>query len=230
MRTRVKVCCIASHEEAATAIRHGADVLGLVGPMPSGPGPIDDALIAEIASAVPAGVSTFLLTSRTEPEEIVAHARAARATAVQIVDSVPERTYDLLRRELPALRIVQVLHVEDSGVLDQARAIERFVDAILLDSGRPKLAVPELGGTGRVHDWRISGQLAREIHRPVFLAGGLNASNAAAAIREVRPFALDVCSGVRTDGRLDEAKLGAFFASVRRADQLPPQTAPEPGR
>jgi phosphoribosylanthranilate isomerase len=93
------------------------------------------------------------------------------------------------------------------------------VNALLLDSGNPALAVKELGGTGRVHDWRLSRRIRDESPVPVFLAGGLNPSNAARAIEEVRPFALDVCSGVRTGGHLDTEKVHAFMTAVRSATQ-----------
>ncbi len=88
------------------------------------------------------------------------------------------------------------------------------VDAILLDSGNQKLAVKELGGTGRTHDWRISRQIVESVHVPVFLAGGLTPENVLVAIRKVRPFGLDICSGLRTNGHLDEEKVQQFFASI----------------
>jgi phosphoribosylanthranilate isomerase len=92
--------------------------------------------------------------------------------------------------------------------------VARYVDALLLDSGNQKLAIKELGGTGRVHDWRISRRIRDAVEVPVFLAGGLNAANVAAAVAAVEPHGVDVCSGVRTDGRLDPAKLRAFVAEM----------------
>ena len=86
-----------------------------------------------------------------------------------------------------------------------------MVDAILLDSGNPNLKVKELGGTGRVHNWKLSRQIRENSKCPVFLAGGLNPENVRQAIEEVQPFAVDVCSGVRTDGKLDRQKLELFF-------------------
>lgn len=211
---RVKVCCISSLDEAEMAVRHGASALGLVGHMPSGPGVIEDGLIAEIAAAAPPAVATFLLTSETEPDAVVEHVRACGTSTVQLVDSVPPETYAALRRALPHLKIVQVIHVTGPESLAEARAKAPMVDALLLDSGRPAAAVKELGGTGRVHDWSLSRQIVRQVPRPVFLAGGLNPGNAAEAAQSVRPFGLDLCSGLRSDGRLDEAKLAAFFQAL----------------
>jgi phosphoribosylanthranilate isomerase len=218
VRTRLKVCCIASADEARLAIRLGADALGLVGAMPSGPGPIDDDLIAHIARTVPPPIATFLLTSRTEPDDVVAHVLAAGVNTVQLVDAVPQATYAALRRRAPAVRIVQVLHVCDEGVLDEARRLEPSVDAFLLDSGRPAAAIKELGGTGRVHDWTISARLVAAINRPVFLAGGIRPENVADAIRTVRPFGIDLCTGVRVAGRLDETRLRSLISEMRVAD------------
>lgn len=162
-------------------------------------------------------VSRFLLTSRTEPDAVVDHVRQCAVDTVQLVDAVPETTYTALRRGLPAVRIVQVIHVEGDDALDQARTVAQHVDAILLDSGRPSAAVPELGGTGRAHDWTISRAVVEAVRRPVFLAGGLNADNIAEAVSTVRPFGVDVCSGVRSEGALDPTKLTALFKALRAA-------------
>jgi phosphoribosylanthranilate isomerase len=91
------------------------------------------------------------------------------------------------------------------------------VDALLLDSGNPMLAVKEFGGTGRTHDWDISRRIVEAVGCPVFLAGGLTATNVAEAYATVRPYGLDACSGLRTDGRLDEEKLTAYCQAVDRA-------------
>ena len=210
--TRVKICCIADIEEASLAIRCGASALGLVSQMPSGPGVIPWERIAEIAAFVPPPVATFLLTCSQDADEIIEQQRRTGATVVQLCDSV--RDYAAIRRALPGVKIVQVIHVRGEESIDEARDVAQDVDALLLDSGNPSLDVKQLGGTGRVHDWTISARLRDAVSVPVFLAGGLHAGNAADAIAAVRPFALDVCSGVRTDGRLDEAKLRAFFAAM----------------
>lgn len=214
-RIRVKVCCISSPAEAALAVRAGADAIGLVGAMPSGPGSIADRLIAEIAASVPPPVATFLLTSETGPAAVVAHARRTNTSTLQLVDDVPVETYAAIRAELPGVRIVQVLHVESERSIADAERVSPLVDAILLDSGRPTAAVRELGGTGRIHDWDVSARVVAAAGVPVFVAGGLHPDNVAAAIDRVRPYGVDVCSGLRTNGTLDEAKLSAFFRAIR---------------
>lgn len=218
MRTRVKVCCISSPEEARLAIACGADALGLVGDMPSGPGIIDDRLAREIAAAVPPPVASFLLTSRDRAADIVDHVRQCGVNTVQIVRHVDPAEYPAIIRTLPHVRRVQVIHVEDESALALMDDYLPHVHAFLLDSGRPGEAVAELGGTGRTHNWSVSARFVRASSRPVFLAGGLTPDNVGGAIREVRPYGLDLCSGVRSNGLLDAAKLTAFFAAVRSGD------------
>ncbi len=214
MRTRIKVCCIASVDEARTAIALGADAVGLVAEMPSGPGPIPDDLIATIARSVPPPVATFLLTSRTDAGGVAAHVGATGVNTVQLVDEVELGVFPRLRQSQPHVRIVQVIHVQDGSDIDRAARFAEHVDALLLDSGRPAAAIRELGGTGRTHDWSISRRIVESVRVPVFLAGGLNASNVRGAVEAVRPYGVDVCSGVRTNGKLDGAKLDAFVRAL----------------
>jgi len=216
MRTRIKICCISSLDEAKLAIRAGADALGLVGKMPSGPGPIEDELIATIAKTIHPPISSFLLTSEQSSAGIIEHIKKVHTNTVQIVDEMTEGDYSHIRKEIPHLRIVQVIHVTGVESINQAMAIQKDVDAILLDSGDPKAAVKTLGGTGNVHNWTISRAIVEKVSVPVFLAGGLNAANVREAITTVRPFAVDICSGVRTNGKLDEVKLFAFIEAVNR--------------
>ena len=213
--TRIKICCIASVAEARAAIAAGADAVGLVSHMPSGPGVIAEELIAEIATAVRGAASTFLLTSLQDPRQIVAQHRRCPTTTLQLVDDLPDGAHAHLRQALPDVTLVQVIHVVDEVSVLEAAAVAPHVDALLLDSGNPSLRVKELGGTGRTHDWDLSAQIVATVGVPVFLAGGLNPANVAQAIARVRPFGVDLCSGVRTGGRLDPAKLARFVTAVR---------------
>lgn len=214
MSVRIKICCIANEQDAADAIAFGASAIGLVGKMPSGPGPISDEDIFRIASIVPPPIATFLLTSEQTATGIIDHHERTRTNTIQIVDELEGRYYSTIRNALPNVKLVQVVHVIDESSVDEACELAEHVDAILLDSGNPKLAVKELGGTGRRHDWKLSRQIVENCGKPVFLAGGLSADNVREAIETVQPFGLDLCSGVRTDGKLDLFKLDAFFTSV----------------
>lgn len=214
MHPRIKICCISSHIEAEMAIKAGASAIGLVGQMPSGPGPIPDNLIREIAKRVPPPIATFLLTSETEADGIIDHHAVAQTNTIQIVDTVNVDTYLKLRNALPGIKLVQVIHVTNERSVEDAIRVSAYVDAILLDSGNPNLKVKELGGTGRTHDWKLSRNIVENCKVPVFLAGGLNAGNVRRAIEEVQPFAVDVCSSVRTLGKLDPEKVEAFIREV----------------
>ncbi|MGF7216274.1 phosphoribosylanthranilate isomerase [Spirosoma lacussanchae] len=215
MRTRLKICCISSVDEAQLAIRLGADALGLVGRMPSGPGVVADELAAAVVRATPPPVATFMLTSEQTVADILAHQQRVGANTIQLVDAVPAGTYARLRDALPAVKLVQVIHViDEQNIAEALAAVEAGADALLLDSGNPNLAVKELGGTGRQHNWLISRQIVAQSSVPVFLAGGLHAGNVRQAIEQVQPFGLDICSGVRTNGHLDEQKLAAFLAAL----------------
>lgn len=214
---RVKICCISSPEEAALAIAHGADALGLVSAMPSGPGVIPEKLIREIAALVPPGVATFLLTSQQKVQEIIDQHHYCRTNTIQLCDRLTVGTYQDLHAALPGIKLVQVVHVTGEESIAEALAISSQVDAILLDSGNQFLPTKELGGTGRVHDWRISRQIREAISIPLFLAGGLNPGNVQQAIATVQPFGVDLCSSVRTEGNLDAAKLSLFFQQIRKS-------------
>ncbi len=211
---KIKICCIASVDEALLAVKHGAAALGLVSAMPSGPGPISEELIAEIVPHIPKGILSFLLTSKQDAASIIAQQRKTKVTTLQLVDSVTVDVYRELRKELPGVSFVQVIHVLNESSVNEAKSVAPLVDMILLDSGNPKLAVKELGGTGRRHDWSVSRKIVESVNVPVFLAGGLKAENVREAIDTVRPYGLDLCSSVRTDGKLDESKLKTFIKAV----------------
>ena len=214
MRTRIKICCISSVLEAKMAIGAGADAIGLVGKMPSGPGPIPDWLISEIVKTIHPPIATFLLTSEQSSEEIIYHVKRVDTNTVQIVDELTTGDYADIRTALPHLKIVQVIHVIDDKSIDEAIKFSEHVDALLLDSGNPRAAIKTLGGTGNVHNWEISRDIVSSVEIPVFLAGGLHADNVRQAIETVRPFGVDICSGVRTEGKLDPNKLEAFIRAV----------------
>ena len=214
-KPRVKVCCIATVAEAWLAIDHGASAIGLVSAMPSGPGPIDESLIAEIAAVVPPGVASFLLTCKQDVDSIIDQQQRLGVNTIQICDRLVEGKYADLRTALPGISLVQVIHVTGPESVDESQAIAPFVDAILLDSGNQSLKVKELGGTGRTHDWSLSRRIRETIEVPLFLAGGLKPENVREAVQTVQPFGVDVCSGLRTDGKLDETKLSAFFAALQ---------------
>ena len=193
----IKICCIQNDTEVEMAAAAGAAHVGLVAAMPSGPGPIAADRIAEIVGAVPTGVTAVLLTAHTDADSIIEHARTTGVTAVQIVGEVPADVRLSIKAAAGSIDILQVVHVGGPEALEQAQPAAVGSDFVLLDSGRPSALVPELGGTGRTHDWAVSAQIVSRLDVPVFLAGGLGPENVAEAIRTVRPAGVDLCSGIR---------------------------------
>ena len=216
MRKRIKICCISSILESKLAIKFGADALGLVSNMPSGPGVISDRLIIEIIKTIPPPISSFLLTSRINAEGIISQHKKINSNTIQLVDAVDFETYKILRKKLSTVKLVQVIHVLNEHNVEDALVISEHVDALLLDSGNPNLDVKILGGTGITHNWALSRKICELSKAPVFLAGGINAENVKQANEEVNPFGFDLCSSVRSNGKLDEFKLGAFFEAVEK--------------
>ena len=214
MKLRIKICCISSLDEANLAIRHGASAIGLVGSMPSGPGILSDDLIFSIAKQVPTTIETFLLTSETSAEQIITHHQKVKTNTIQIVDALQDGTYLEIKKALPGIKLVQVIHVVDEHSIEQAIEVSEQVDYLLLDSGNPNLKTKILGGTGKVHNWDLSRKIVEQSIVPVYLAGGINAENVKKAIDNVQPYGLDLCSSIRTYNQLDENKLAAFFKTV----------------
>jgi phosphoribosylanthranilate isomerase len=206
-----------SIDEVWMAVEAGASAIGLVSPMPSGPGPISNEKAAEIAAEVPPGIDAFLLTPHQTVEELVEQNRLVKARTLQLVDALPEGAHAELRRAMPGVKLVQVIHVIGPESVEEAVAVAPSVDAILLDSGNPSLEVKELGGTGRRHDWELSRQIREAVDVPLFLAGGLRPDNVREAVDTVGPFGLDVCSGLRSGEGfdLDPDRLERFMAAAR---------------
>jgi len=184
--------------------------------MPSGPGVIPEEKIASISARVPPPIATFLLTSSQDVDRIIAQQRRCRTNTIQLCDRLVSGTYRDLRVALPGIKLVQVVHVTGQDSISEAIGYATEVDALLLDSGNQSLPVKELGGTGRTHDWTVSRQIREAVDIPVFLAGGLKPDNIEEAVSQVRPFGIDVCSGVRTRNRLDSNKLADFFSALKK--------------
>lgn len=210
----VKICCISSIQEAEIAINCGATAIGLVGSMPSGPGIISQELIRKIKINTPPNIDTFYLTSQTTAEKIIHDYSEVETSTIQLVDEIENDQLSLLRKRLPNVELVQVIHVINEKSVLEAIEKSQYVDRILLDSGNPSLTVKELGGTGKTHNWELSKRICELLTIPVILAGGINASNVINANKKVNPSGVDLCSGVRTKNKLDESKLQAFFDTL----------------
>ncbi len=218
MKRTVKICCIQNYEEARLAEELGADYLGFVSAMPSGPGPIPEDDIKRLIASVEDAAKTVLLTSLTEVSEIISQQRRIGAGVLQLCAHLSSQQMTELREELPEVKLMPVVHVNGPDAVEIAKEYASHSDMLLLDSGSPDSEVPVLGGTGLTHDWSVSAQIVREVNVPVFLAGGLNAENVQQAIREVNPAGVDICSGVRCEGVLSRARLLNYVTAIRELD------------
>jgi phosphoribosylanthranilate isomerase len=207
---KVKVCCIASPEEARLAVSFGVTAVGMVDETPSGEGRIPVETIAEIVQSVPRTTGTFVLTAATDVDRLEELYHTTGVNTVQLWDPLQPGDYERLREKAPGIFIAQSVHVMQSMVLDSTREIARHVDALVLDSGDAEPPFRWQNPAGQTHDWELSRRISEAIHLPILLAGGLTPDNVGQAIRVVRPYGVDVCSGVRKDGRLDQRLLVAF--------------------
>ncbi len=214
---RIKICCISSLAEAKMAIKMGASALGLVSEMPSGPGMISMETIKLITAFVPPPIATFLLTSKQSVNDIIKQHEYCKTNTIQICDDLIIGIHKDLKEALPGISIVQVIHVTGEESIAEALAIQNDVDAILLDSGNQSKQIKELGGTGKTHNWEVSCKIREMLDIPIYLAGGIKPNNIAQAINQVHPFGIDLCSGVRTNGKLDEIKLQQLFSNIKRS-------------
>jgi len=215
----IKICCIQNLAEAELSFELGADYVGLISAMPSGPGPIPEDQITQIISQIPDASQAVLLTSLTSIDEIIAQQQRTGAGVLQLCRQLTIDQLVELRRQLPGIELMPVVHVTGPDAQKSALNMMPYSDKLLLDSGSPNAAVPVLGGTGEIHDWSISAQIVREVDVPVFLAGGLSPGNVVEAIEGVNPAGVDICSGIRIDGLLDEDKLVAYVNAIYACDE-----------
>lgn len=216
--SKVKICGITSYRDLQTVLQFPqVNHLGFVSAMPSGPCIISDEAIRMLLRKTPSFIDTFLLTSRCDAEGIAEQWRLCRTTTIQVCNPLPDDELRRLRKLVPGISLVSVVHINSRTHNGRALELCNIVDGLLLDTGDPDMPLPELGGTGRVHDWDISRNICAQSSLPVWLAGGLTAKNVAAAISYVRPQGIDVCTGVRSDGFVDGEKLAALLGEIERS-------------
>jgi phosphoribosylanthranilate isomerase len=213
----IKICCIETEEDRARALQDGVTSLGFVAEGLTPPYLVSIPRAATLREGLPRRIEAVLLTAETCAETLVSQARDMDADAIQLCRPVSPQTLAHLRTALPGVRLIGVIHMGDPGGPDRAAAIAESVDIVLLDSG--SLQTSELGGTGRTHDWKESARVRDVVRGELWLAGGLRPDNVGAAITLVRPDGVDVCSGVRTNGRVDPAKVRAFVAAARESGE-----------
>jgi phosphoribosylanthranilate isomerase len=207
--TRIKICGITNQADALAAVERGADALGFIS-VPQSPRFIDFGAAEAIICALPPFTATVAVVSQCN--EIAFPPGIYGYSAVQYYDG------DCTRTVTGRTACIRACRVRDSDSLlvlaDQMRGVEP--DALLLDAYHPD----KLGGSGETFNWDLAVVAKERFGLPIILAGGLTPENVAEAIRRVRPYAVDVSSGVEAQpGRKDYAKLRDFIQAVRDADK-----------
>ena|SRR3989338_1549260 len=212
---QVKICGITNIETARAVASLGADMLGFHVELEHSRNPLTRDMASEIISQLPPTCSAVLVTSATEPEKIARLVKKTAVTAVQLHGDIEEMSK--LKSELPNIKLYKVVNVFDKSAIEEAKGYEGIADALVLDSAIKETG--QRGGTGKTHDWDISRKIVEATSLPVILAGGLNPNNVSEAISKVRPYAVDVNSGVSNpDGtkNLEKVKLFVERAKQRR--------------
>ncbi len=225
---RVKTCGIRNEAEAALAVSLEADALGfLIGLNYPTDDEVAPAVAGHIIAALPPFLSSVLVTHRTDAEWVADTCRSIGCSAVQLHGDFPLEQIPVLRRMVPHVRIIKVVHVVDAQSVARATLAARWADAVQLDTKTGT----RIGGTGKTHDWSISAQIVKAVHKPVILSGGLRPENIHQAIRMVRPYAVDVNSGVENpDGSKSAVKMESFIRLAREvSSDLVLEGAPQPG-
>src|SRR2546428_864557 len=216
MNVRIKVCGICSLEDALACSAAGVDALGFLCGVPvSVRSYIDPDAAGEIIRRLPPYVSSVLVTILSDAAQIQKMLDKTSVSALQLQGPIQPAAVESLRNGNPHLKIIKAIHIIDESAVQEAQSWQPFADALLLDTK----GEGALGGTGKTHNWKLSRRIAETLRIPVILAGGLSPDNVAQAIKTVRPFAVDVNSGV--GGHLpakDLVKVADFVRRARQAD------------
>ncbi len=224
-RTRIKICGNTNPADLAHAIACGADAVGFITDVPvRSPRKIDTETAKELIKQVPVFVESVLVIMPDDLGSAMALIRKTRPTCVQIHSDLPLSELAEISKTVKLIKTIAVPTDAPSGIADhiisRIDALAGIADAILLDtSTRSRTGTgAKSGGTGKVHDWRISAEIVKRSGLPIILAGGLTPDNASDAIRKVHPYAVDTASGVETDGKRDPGKVRRFTRGCVMAD------------
>jgi len=212
---KVKICGNTSLNDASIAISSGADGLGfLIGLRYATDDEINIPRAAEIIAATPPLIANVLVTHRGDTEWVIETAKAIGANTIQLHGDFSVRDVPRLRKELSGIKLIKAVHVRGPESINEAAETAKSYDAILIDTETPS----RIGGTGQTHDWSISARIVESTRRPVILAGGLTPENVREAILTVKPYAVDVNSGVEyPDGKKSPERIRAFILRARHA-------------
>lgn len=215
---RVQIAGVSSLEEALATADAGADALGFTVRLPHGVHDgLTEARARGIVAALPPFVASVAITYVATARAAVELCRYLGVSTLQLHGPFPTAELPLIRAGLPHLKLIRAVHVTGPPAIAEARSLARHVDALILDTYDP--ASGRGGATGLTHDWALSRQIVAETRVPVILAGGLTPDNVAAAIAAVRPWGVDVHTGVENaDGTRNLDKVRAFIRAAKTSN------------
>jgi phosphoribosylanthranilate isomerase len=214
MKVKVKICGITSNEDLVTAIEAGADAVGFVVNVSSSPRNITIENAEKLMKNTPVFVKNVVVAVPKRLGELVEIYERLRPDVLQIHG---HNLSDLVIREkLANTRLIRAVQVKSDYAVDEAVKAANTFDAVLVDSFVPD----RFGGTGEVHDWELSKRVKEKVHpKPLILAGGLNPENVQDAVHVVKPYAVDVSSGVETKpGIKDSKKVFEFIKNAKEVE------------
>ncbi|MCD6207727.1 MAG: phosphoribosylanthranilate isomerase [Methanosarcinales archaeon] len=230
MRTRTKICGNRNPEDLDYAIACGADAVGFITDVPvKSPRKIDSETAKDLIKRVPVFVDSVIVIMPEDLDSAVALIRKTRPTVVQIHNDLPDAELAKLASTVDPVKLIKTIAIPDGAgpeiadrVISRIHKLTGIADAILLDTSTTSRTGntstgARSGGTGKVHDWRISAEIVRRSRLPIILAGGLTPDNVSDAIRKVCPYAVDTASGVETDKRRDCDKVKRFIGKCAKA-------------
>jgi phosphoribosylanthranilate isomerase len=211
---RVKFCGTASLADMQCAVDAGCDAMGFImGVTHQSSDFVTPAEAAEMVRQLPPFIEPVAVTHLQETEDLIRLVKDSRCTTLQVQNTVEPSELDVIRYALPYLKIVKAVHVTDASAVKTAKRYEPHADALILDTRTAE----KIGGTGIVHDWNISAKIVANSAIPVILAGGLTPENVREAIQKVRPYGVDVHTGVRKNGARNPERTLAFAREARSA-------------
>jgi len=211
---RVKFCGTASLADMQSAIDAGCDAVGFImGVTHQSSDFVTPAEAAKMIRHLPPFIEPVAVTHLQETNDLIRLVRDSRCTTLQIQDTVEPSGIDTIRDALPYLKVLKAVHVMDESAIPTAKRYEPYADALILDTRTRE----KIGGTGIPHDWNISATIVANSAIPVILAGGLTPENVASAIRKVRPYGVDVHTGIKKDGVRSPERTLAFAREARNA-------------
>ena len=210
--TKVKICGITNEEDAVKAALFGADYVGFLVEIDFAEDKITREEAKELIKKLPLEVTPVFVTWLQKAKPIIEIVKEINPAIIQLHNDITLEEIGKIRRELPKIQITKTISVVNEDSIKEAKKYEKYVDYLLLDT---KLKGRK-GGTGKVHDWRISRKIVKSVKCKVFLAGGLNPDNVKEAIGKVKPYAIDTNNGVKLKPRKkDHKKLELFIKRAK---------------